>query len=110
MIRSFQFDGLTVRADNLEEAKDILREYYLEKLEDRLATGKETDYEKTFYYFPVGEILEEDVPYIYDRKRVGEKDEVASLPTIRAMKYKSYRDKMNNLDSRISFLYHLGTI
>lgn len=103
MIRSFQFDGLTVRADSLKEAKQILTEYYLEKLEVKLATGKETDYEKTYYYFPIKEILEEDVPYIYDRKRVGTEGEIASLPVSRAMKYRNYIEKIGNLESRISF-------
>lgn len=72
-------------------------------MEDKLSTGKETDYEKTYYYFPIEEILDEDVAYIYDRKRVGTEDEVVSLPLSRAMKYSSYRDKINSLDSPISF-------
>lgn len=103
MIRSFEFDGLTVRADSLEEAKQILADYYLEKIEAKLATGKEIDYEKTYYYFPLGEVLDEDIPHIYNRKRVGTESEIVSLPVSRAMKYKSYRDKINNLESSISF-------
>ncbi|WP_080845674.1 hypothetical protein [Cytobacillus gottheilii] len=93
MIRSFQFDGLTVYADDLEHAKTIIREYYENILEERLAKGKETDYNEVYTYFPISEIIEEDIPFIYDYKRKGTDDEIASLPLSRAFKYESYRKK-----------------
>lgn len=102
IIKSFDFDGVTVYADSLEEAKTILKKYYDDILEKRLAKGKETNYDKVYTYFPIDEILDEDLPFIYDYKRKGTEDEIASLPLSRAFKYESYRNKVDK-ENRISF-------
>ncbi|MGZ9868212.1 hypothetical protein ACU3L3_07295 [Priestia endophytica] len=101
MLRSFEFNGIAIIEESLEQAENVLREYFKENLEEQLSKGKEFNYDIVYTYFPVSEIAEEDIPYIHDYKRKGDIDEVASLPLSRAYKYESYIEYLNKEKGKI---------
>lgn len=124
MYRSFNFKNIaTVRADNIEEAKEFLMrtlkinndverlrkeaeekekfgsfKYWDTYTEEDVNSITETDYEKVFAYILEEEILEEDIHYIYDTKPKAVPKPLVSLPLSRLMKYESYKKLMNTIE------------
>lgn len=106
MIREFDFKTFSVSANSLEEAKKFLEDKRPDLYEEYGKFGKEKDYDKCYCYFPISEIKECDLKHIYDYKRKGLDDEVASLPLSIAMGYESYIKKQECVEyPRLCYYY-----
>lgn len=124
MFRSFNFKNIaTVYASDIEEAKKFLMsnlkinnevemlrkeaeskeifssfKYYDTYTEEDVNSITETNYNKVYAYILKEDVLEEDIPYIYDTKPNAMPKPLVSLPLSKVMKYDSYKKVIEGIE------------
>ena len=96
--REFISVGYYIYARDIDEAKNIFKRRMRkimkkEEIQHHLDEMIEIDYDSSYAYFPIEDIKEEHIPYIYDYKRKDGPDPIASLPLSIARQYDSYAQR-----------------